>query len=100
MDACDRGRLLYKLADLMERDRQYLASLETLVSSVSNNRLALLMKTGTVRICSLIKWFAIQMPGIMEVQNSDHHWVNGLLFTPPFEYWSVIQMPSTMVPGI
>ena len=55
MDACDRGRLLYKLADLMERDRQYLASLETLVSFISNNRLALLMETGnletgTVRI--------------------------------------------------
>ncbi len=31
MDASDRGRLLNRLADLMERDRQYLASLETLV---------------------------------------------------------------------
>jgi len=30
MDATQRGRLLYKLADLMERDRTYLASLETL----------------------------------------------------------------------
>merc|ERR1712226_1089981 len=30
MDASERGRLLYKLADLMERDRVYLASLETL----------------------------------------------------------------------
>eukprot|EP00095_Tigriopus_kingsejongensis_P005982 maker-scaffold48_size466083-snap-gene-3.23 protein:Tk05982 transcript:maker-scaffold48_size466083-snap-gene-3.23-mRNA-1 annotation:"aldehyde mitochondrial precursor" len=30
MDASDRGRLMYKLADLMERDQQYLASLETL----------------------------------------------------------------------
>jgi aldehyde dehydrogenase (NAD+) len=30
MDAGDRGRLLYKLADLIERDRLYLASLETL----------------------------------------------------------------------
>ncbi|VDK27472.1 unnamed protein product [Gongylonema pulchrum] len=30
MDAAERGRLLYKLADLMERDRVYLASLETL----------------------------------------------------------------------
>ena len=30
MDACDRGELLNKLADLMERDRTYLASLETL----------------------------------------------------------------------
>ncbi|TRY67693.1 hypothetical protein TCAL_02765 [Tigriopus californicus] len=30
MDASDRGRCLYKLADLMERDQQYLASLETL----------------------------------------------------------------------
>jgi aldehyde dehydrogenase (NAD+) len=30
MDASDRGRLLYKLADLMERDAAYLASLETL----------------------------------------------------------------------
>jgi len=29
-DACDRGELLNKLADLMERDRTYLASLETL----------------------------------------------------------------------
>ncbi|KAL1375269.1 hypothetical protein pipiens_017587 [Culex pipiens pipiens] len=30
MDASKRGQLLYKLADLMERDRVYLASLETL----------------------------------------------------------------------
>ncbi|KAM8720119.1 hypothetical protein ACLKA7_006207 [Drosophila subpalustris] len=30
MDASDRGRLLYRLADLMERDQVYLASLETL----------------------------------------------------------------------
>ena len=29
-DASERGRLLYKLADLIERDRTYLASLETL----------------------------------------------------------------------
>ncbi|XP_031638320.1 aldehyde dehydrogenase, mitochondrial [Contarinia nasturtii] len=29
MDASERGSLLYKLADLMERDRSYLASLET-----------------------------------------------------------------------
>ena len=30
MDASMRGRLLYKLADLIERDREYLAQLETL----------------------------------------------------------------------
>ncbi|XP_044761222.1 aldehyde dehydrogenase, mitochondrial [Coccinella septempunctata] len=30
MDASDRGHLLYKLADLMEKDASYLASLETL----------------------------------------------------------------------
>ena len=30
MDASERGRLLYKLANLVERDREYLASLETL----------------------------------------------------------------------
>ncbi|KAF7281602.1 aldehyde dehydrogenase [Rhynchophorus ferrugineus] len=30
MDASERGRLLYKLADLMERDSLYIASLETL----------------------------------------------------------------------
>jgi len=30
MDASQRGHLLYKLADLMERDREYLASLESL----------------------------------------------------------------------
>ncbi|ODM95978.1 Aldehyde dehydrogenase, mitochondrial [Orchesella cincta] len=30
MDASQRGRLLYRLADLMERDRVYLANLETL----------------------------------------------------------------------
>ncbi|KAL0270773.1 UNVERIFIED_CONTAM: hypothetical protein PYX00_008070 [Menopon gallinae] len=30
MDASDRGRLLYRLADLLERDQIYLASLETL----------------------------------------------------------------------
>lgn len=32
MDASQRGRLLYKLADLVERDSNYLASLETLDS--------------------------------------------------------------------
>ncbi|CAH3159945.1 unnamed protein product, partial [Porites lobata] len=32
MDASERGRLLYKLADLVERDLDYLASLETLDS--------------------------------------------------------------------
>lgn len=30
MDASERGALLFKLADLLERDRTYLASLETL----------------------------------------------------------------------
>lgn len=30
IDASERGRLLYKLADMMERDKAYLASLETL----------------------------------------------------------------------
>lgn len=30
MDASQRGRLLYKLADLLERDKEYLARLETL----------------------------------------------------------------------
>lgn len=30
MDASERGRLLYKLSDLIERDREYLARLETL----------------------------------------------------------------------
>ncbi|XP_055703563.1 aldehyde dehydrogenase, mitochondrial [Phlebotomus papatasi] len=30
MDASERGNLIYRLADLMERDRNYLASLETL----------------------------------------------------------------------
>ncbi|CAD5210233.1 unnamed protein product [Bursaphelenchus okinawaensis] len=30
MDAADRGKLLFRLADLMERDKVYLASLETL----------------------------------------------------------------------
>ena len=33
MDASERGRLLYKYADLMERDREYLA-----VSEVHNSR--------------------------------------------------------------
>ncbi|GAA6104488.1 retinal dehydrogenase 2 [Tachysurus ichikawai] len=32
MDSCDRGRLLSKLADLVERDRAYLATLESLDS--------------------------------------------------------------------
>lgn len=30
MDASNRGRLIYKLADLIERDTAYLASLESL----------------------------------------------------------------------
>ena len=30
MDASQRGHLLYRLADLIERDREYLASLESL----------------------------------------------------------------------
>ena len=51
-------------------------------------------------ICSIIEWFTIQMPGTMVVQYSDHHLVYGLVFRPPFEYWSAIQMPGIMVPGI
>ena len=49
--------------------------------------------------CSLIKWFTFQMPCTIEVWNSDHHWVNGPVFRPPFEYRSAIQMPSTIVPA-
>ena len=30
----------------------------------------------------------------------DHHLVNWLVFRPPFEYGSAIQMPGTLVPGI
>ncbi|KAK7116488.1 aldehyde dehydrogenase, mitochondrial-like [Littorina saxatilis] len=49
MDASNRGRLLYKLADLIERDRQYLASLETkdsgkVYSQAFNADLALTIK--------------------------------------------------------
>ena len=51
-------------------------------------------------ICSIFKWFAIQMPGTMVVGYSDHHLVNRPVFRVPFEYWSAIQMPRTMVPGI
>ena len=51
-------------------------------------------------ICSFVKWFNIQIPGTMVVPYSDHHLVNGLVFRPPVEYQSDIQMPGTMVPGI
>ena len=37
-------------------------------------------------ICSILKWFTIQMPGTMEVQFSDHHLVNRLVLRPPFLY--------------
>ena len=30
----------------------------------------------------------------------DHHLVNWLVFRPPFEYGSAIQMPGTLAPGI
>ena len=49
-------------------------------------------------ICLLVNWFAIQTTII--VRYSDHYLVNGLVFSPPFEYQSAIQMPSTMVPSI
>ena len=51
-------------------------------------------------ICLLNEWFVIQIPSTMVVQYSDHHLVNRQVFKPPFEYWSTIQMPDTMVPGI
>ena len=45
-------------------------------------------------------WFASQMPSTVVVRSSDHHLVKGLVFRPPFEYWSAIQMPGAIVPGI
>ena len=49
-------------------------------------------------MCLNLEWFGFQMPS--SVQLSDHHLVNRPVFRTPFEYWSVIQMPSTMVQGI
>ena len=43
-------------------------------------------------ICLIIEWFVIQRPSTLEVQYSDHHLFNGLVFKPPFEYWSAIQI--------
>ena len=51
--------------------------------------------------CSLVEWFANQMPGTMVVVwYTDHHLVNELVFRPPFEYRSAIQMSNTVVSGI
>ena len=46
-------------------------------------------------ICLAVKWFAILMPGNMVVWYSDHHVVNRMIFTQPFEYLPAIQMPGT-----
>ena len=48
----------------------------------------------------LVEWFAAQMHSTMDVQYSDHHLIYGLVFRPPFENQSKIQMPGSMVPGI
>jgi acyl-CoA reductase-like NAD-dependent aldehyde dehydrogenase len=36
MSAKERGRVMYRLADLIERDREELAQLETLVRALHN----------------------------------------------------------------
>ena len=51
-------------------------------------------------ICSIIKWYASQMPSTIVVWYSDHHLVNWTVFRPPFEKRFTIQMPNTMVLGI
>ena len=48
-------------------------------------------------ICLLVEWFAMQIPCTMVAWYSEHYLVNEPLFRPPFENWSSIHMPVTMV---
>ena len=71
MDASERGRLLNKLADLMERDRVLLASLETLDNGkpyamayhadldLRHARNRHLRKPGANRIRSSLSWYIV-----------------------------------------
>ena len=45
-----------------------------------------------MNICSLVKWFAIQMPINMVVWYSDHHLADGLVLKSSFEYRSNMQV--------
>ena len=54
MDASQRGRLLYKFADLMERDTEYLARLE----SADNGKTLNLLKTEIPTIIRCIRYYA------------------------------------------
>ena len=47
MDASERGKLLNKLADLIERDRVYLASLE----SLDNGKTYAVAKAADINLC-------------------------------------------------
>ena len=58
-----------------------------------NNELVRLVGIQIMEICSIVEWFAIQMPDQMSVHYSDHYLVNGLVFKPLFEYRCTIQMP-------
>ena len=42
-----------------------------------NNELVRLVDIQIMEICSIVEWFAIQMPVKMSVHYSDHYLVNG-----------------------
>ena len=53
-----------------------------------------LVRIQIMRICLLVEWFIIQIPGTMAVQFSDPHLVKEPVFRPPFEYPYTIQIPT------
>lgn len=52
MSAKERGRVMYRLADLMERDREELAQLETLVRLLSHFSIVIYVLNVMSRVCS------------------------------------------------
>ena len=61
---------------------------------------SILVGIQILEICSIVKWFAVQMLGTIVVWYSDYHLVNEPVFRPPIEYQSPIQMSGTMELGI
>ncbi|XP_033634070.1 retinal dehydrogenase 2-like [Asterias rubens] len=53
MDACDRGLLMFKLADLIQRDADYIASLDT----VDNGALFSTMKGCALNVVEVLRYF-------------------------------------------
>ena len=68
MDASTRGELLNRLADLIERDRQYLA-VSLLVLSLHCTALRLFPKVKSLRLiaCSRTTYFFFHLPNFFQI---------------------------------